>query len=33
MIKLAREAIKEELRKEIWKHMALLNTLKYIQIS
>lgn len=29
----SREAIKEELRKEIWKHMALLNTLKYIQIS
>lgn len=26
----SREAIKEELRKEIWKHMALLNTLKYI---
>lgn len=24
----SREAIKEELRKEIWKHMALLNTLK-----
>lgn len=29
----SREVIKEELRKEIWKHMALLNTLKYIQIS
>ena len=29
----SREAIKEELRKEIWKHMALLNTLKYIQIK
>lgn len=29
----SREAIKEEPRKEIWKHMALLNTLKYIQIS
>ena len=29
----SREAIKEELRKEIWKHMTLLNTLKYIQIS
>lgn len=29
----SREVIKEELRKEIWKHMALLNTLKHIQIS